>query len=119
MVGVINALGATLILLALLLGSITFVTGVSWFAIMEKVGAYTLRAARAVRHGWLTTYTKIKDHFAWREARRMRVQMGQQRGEDLQVKAPLIVSREDPKIGDIDPVSLEDVDFSEDEPSVM
>jgi len=121
MVSVINSLGATLILLALLLGSITFVTGVSWFAIMERIGAYTLRGARAVRRGVLNTIARIKDHFAWREARRMRVQMGQQRAEDLQVKAPLIVSRNKPDfgdtdVGDIDPVSLEELDYSDDEP---
>ena len=121
MVSVINSLGATLILLALLLGSITFVTGVSWFAIMERIGAYTLRGARGVRRGVLNTIARIKDHFAWREARRMRVQMGQQRAEDLQVKAPLIVSRDKPDIGDpdvseIESVSLEEVDYSDDEP---
>jgi len=38
MVNVINSLGATLILLALLLGSVTFVSGVSWFTIMERIG---------------------------------------------------------------------------------
>jgi len=96
MVSVINALGATLILLALLLGSITFVTGVSWFAIMENIGGYTLRGVRSVKRGVLNGFVKIKDYFAMREARRMRVKMGQQRAEDLEVKAPLIVTPEKP-----------------------
>ena len=117
MVSVINALGATLILLALLLGSITFVTGVSWFSIMEQVGSFTLRGVGAVRRGVLNTFSRIKDHFAWREARRMRVQMGQQQeAVDLEVKAPLIVS---PEKSAAKPVSLQQVDYAEhDEPPV-
>ncbi len=121
MVGVINALGATLILLALLLGSITFVTGVSWFAIMEHVGSLTLRTARRVRAGVANGVDKIKDHLAWREARRMRVRMGragleQNSGagatDDFEVKPPLIVSRDKPfgnQTGDskVDPVILD------------
>ena len=116
MVSVINSLGATLVLLALLLGSITFVTGVSWFSIMEQVGAYTLRGARVVRRIVLNTFDRIKDHFAWREARRMRVQMGQHRAEDVQIKAPLIVTRDIPDASEIEPVSLEPLDYSEDQP---
>ncbi len=116
MVSVINSLGATLILLALLLGSITFVTGVSWFSIMEQVGAYTLRGSRSIKRFAVDTVNRIKDHFAWREARRMRVQMGQQRGEDVQIKAPLIVSREQPDARELEPVILEQPDYSDDEP---
>ena len=94
MVSMVNSLGATLILLALLLGSITFVTGVSWFSIMEKVGSYTLRAGRAVIGWFSNSITRVKDYFAWREARRMRVQMGRQaEAEEIEVQAPLIVTR--------------------------
>ena len=113
MVSVINSLGATLILLALFLGSITFVTGVSWFSIMEQVGAYTLRGGRALRRGVLNTINKVKDHFAWREARRMRVRMGQQRSEDVQIKAPLIVTRDKPDVSELEPVVLERPDYSD------
>jgi len=113
MVSVINSLGATLILLALFLGSITFVTGVSWFSIMEQVGAYTLRGGRALRRGVLNTINKVKDHFAWREARRMRVRMGQQRSEDVQIKAPLIVTRDKPDVSELEPVVLEQPDYSD------
>ncbi len=82
MVGVVNSLGATLILLALLLGSVTFVTGVSWFSIMEQVGEYTLRAARWLKVTTGNTVIRIQDYFAWREARRLRVQMGQAEASD-------------------------------------
>ncbi len=93
MVSVINALGATLILLALLLGSITFVTGASWFTIMERVGRYTLRAANVVWSGIRSVVTRVKDYFTWREARRMRVQMQRQEladtAADIEIQEPL------------------------------
>lgn len=121
MVSVINSLGATLILLALLLGSINFVTGVSWFAIMEQVGAYTLRAARAVSGMFRGAFVKVKDYFAWREARRMRVQMKRhQEVEDFEVEAPLIITRDKPEASVVAPVVLEtsDTDLPGDAPPV-
>ena len=108
MVSVINSLGATLLLLALLLGAITFVTGVSWFTIMEQVGAYTLKATRKVKAGLNNMVARVKDHLAWREARRMRVQLGGARGNSGAAgKAPLIVSRENPS----DPGLESDIQF--------
>ena len=77
MVGAINTLGTTLILLALLLGSVTFVTGLSWFTIMESVGGITLRACNYVRNKVRDSALRVKDYFTWREARRMRVEMRQ------------------------------------------
>lgn len=125
MVGVINALGATLILLALLLGSITFVTGVSWFSIMERVGSWTLTAFRKVKTATVTGFEKLKDYFAWREARRMRVQMRQANvaadAADFDVKPPLIVTRDRPMAdagttadAKVDPVILETPEFPDD-----
>ncbi len=113
MVGVINALGATLILLALLLGSVTFVTGVSWFSIMEQVGSWALRAVRGVKQSIGAAIAKVKDYFAWREARRMRVEMGRNAGaEDIEIKAPLIITREnqiDPKLEPVFPDPVNDI----------
>ncbi|MEM7210133.1 MAG: DNA translocase FtsK 4TM domain-containing protein [Pseudomonadota bacterium] len=43
LVAVISALGATLLLLALLLSSISLLTGVSWLTVMDKIGEWTLR----------------------------------------------------------------------------
>lgn len=74
MVRVINTLGTTLILLALFLGSITFITGVSWFSIVEKTGAYTLLAARNAKAWAMTTKERIADYLTYREARKLRQQ---------------------------------------------
>lgn len=104
MVEVINSLGTTLVLLALLLGSITFVTGVSWFTIMERIGAYTLRMINYLRAGVTNSVTRVKEYFIWREARRMKVQMRhQQQAElaldpDIEIQDPLQDARQDPVI---------------------
>lgn len=70
MVNVVSALGATLILLALLLGAITFVTGSSWFTIMEGIGRGILRGISFVRIEFVKLQTRVSDYFSMREARR-------------------------------------------------
>lgn len=80
MVRVINTLGTTLILLALFLGAITFITGVSWFTIVEKTGAYTLLGARRAKVWMHNTIERIGDYITYREARKLREQ--QQRVND-------------------------------------
>ncbi len=45
-------LGATLILFGLMLISVTLVTGVSWFRLMERVGDWTLRLIDSARRLW-------------------------------------------------------------------
>ncbi len=93
MVSVVTALGATLILLGLLLVSITFATGVSWFTILERVGNYTLRASQYVWSGVGRGVSRVKDYFTWREARRLRVQMQRQQladeAADIEIQEPL------------------------------
>ncbi len=81
MVDVINPLGTTMILLAFFLGSITFITGVSWATIIEKIGMTTLQGARACKTWALSTAERIGDYWTYREARRQR--MAQQRTEAL------------------------------------
>ncbi len=74
MVRVINTLGTTLILLALCLGAITFITGVSWFTIVEKTGEYTLLGLRKSKVWMINTIERISDYFTYREARKLREQ---------------------------------------------
>ena len=81
MVGVINPLGTTMILLAIFLGSITFITGVSWATIIEKIGMATLQGLRACKTWALATAERAGDYWTYREARRQRVQ--QQRADDM------------------------------------
>ncbi len=74
MVRVINTLGTTLILLALFLGAITFITGVSWFTIVEKTGVYTLLGIRNAKVWGQNTIERIGDYLTYREARKLREQ---------------------------------------------
>lgn len=48
----LGQLGATLILFGLLLVSITLVTGLSWFALMERIGAATVNAGTWLLRRW-------------------------------------------------------------------
>ena len=109
MVNVINALGATLILLALLLGSITFVSGVSWFTIMERIGIYTMQTGRRVWGSMKIGVAKVKDYFAWRDARKTRIEMRRQRvgKTDINIEEPIIVSPARGKTDDAKPVAAE------------
>ncbi len=97
MVGVINTLGTTLILSALFLGSITFITGASWFLIVEETGRFTLKAVRVGHQYLLESWDRFQEYLTYREAKRLRHrqkfeaeqalhQSGQQ---DPEIKEPL------------------------------
>ncbi|OED42489.1 cell division protein FtsK [Chromatiales bacterium (ex Bugula neritina AB1)] len=98
MVGVINTLGTTLILCALFLGSITFITGASWFAIVEETGRYTLKGFRLAQFYLLDAATRFQEYLTYREARQMRrrqqleseLAANQPEREDPEVKEPLV-----------------------------
>jgi S-DNA-T family DNA segregation ATPase FtsK/SpoIIIE len=49
-VGVFNSIGGTLLLLALFLSGFTLFTGVSWVAVMDRTGGFTLILLRKVIH---------------------------------------------------------------------
>ena len=64
-------LGATLFLLTLLLVGITLFTGISWFKVMDGVGAATLTAL-----DWSANrFTDLRDWFAGRRAKAARVEV--------------------------------------------
>ncbi|MHB8424747.1 MAG: DNA translocase FtsK [Gammaproteobacteria bacterium] len=48
----LSNLGATLLLLALFLGSATVFTGLSWLAIMDRTGRFTVTLAERARNRW-------------------------------------------------------------------
>jgi DNA segregation ATPase FtsK/SpoIIIE, S-DNA-T family len=52
---VLSPLGATLVLLALFLGAVTVFTGISWLAVMDRTGHWTLLFIEKLRNrlGWL------------------------------------------------------------------
>ena len=72
MVRVINTLGTTLILLALFLGSITFITGISWFSIVEQTGQWTLKSIAKVRTYGLQAWQRVGDYLTYLEARKLK-----------------------------------------------
>ena len=75
MVRVINTLGTTLILLALFLGSITFITGISWFSIVERTGQWTLQAVSRSRIFLARCWHRFADYLTYLEARKLKRQV--------------------------------------------
>jgi S-DNA-T family DNA segregation ATPase FtsK/SpoIIIE len=73
MVRVVDPLGTTMLLLALLFGSITMTTGVSWTVVIERIGVETLRAARFGKAWLARTLERVDDYLTYREARRQRL----------------------------------------------
>lgn len=64
----LGTLGASLILTTLLLGGITFFTGISWFAVMDAIGHGVLRLISLIRH----CLVALSDWARSRSARRER-----------------------------------------------
>lgn len=65
LVHVVNVLGATLFLLALFLVGVTLLTNLSWLAVMDAVGYYTLAAMSALSHG----FDRVRDYWAGRQSK--------------------------------------------------
>lgn len=65
---VFSFLGATLLLLAIFLASITLFTGLSWLSLMDLVGRLCMDGASAAAHG----FAVLRDTWAGRRARRAR-----------------------------------------------
>ena len=66
-----GALGSTLFLLAMLLVGLTLFAGISWFAVMDLIGKYTLAGL-----AWLgTAIAGMRDWFAGRRAKAKRVEV--------------------------------------------
>ncbi len=88
MVRVVNTLGSTLLLLTLFLASVTFMTGVSWFRIVEQTGTYTLKAVVWLRRASVDLIQRARDYIEFREARRQRArQLLNKRQEELEREA--------------------------------
>jgi S-DNA-T family DNA segregation ATPase FtsK/SpoIIIE len=51
----LNLLGATLLLLAAWMAGVAVAFGVSWFTVMDRIGAWTWAGVRWVRERWFTT----------------------------------------------------------------
>ncbi len=93
---VFSPLGATLILLALFLTGITLYTSLSWFALMDTIGYYTLALVGRVR----SVFTRLRDYQDGLKARRQReavVQVAKKKAEKR--KPPRI----EPAIGPLPP----------------
>ncbi|HEX5340070.1 MAG TPA: DNA translocase FtsK 4TM domain-containing protein [Gammaproteobacteria bacterium] len=83
----LSELGATLLLLALFLGAVTVFTGLSWIAVMDRTGHFTLVAIERLRNRW-----------GWlREAVRTR-RAREQQIEVIKVHTEQIRSRPKPRI---------------------
>lgn len=84
-----NVLGATLLMVAMLLFGLTVFTGISWLGLMDRVGALTLRVARAAAKFSSDKWFLYQDHRALK-----REQAGQERAEKPAKKRAPKVSKE-------------------------
>ncbi|WP_282298508.1 DNA translocase FtsK [Stenotrophomonas sp. PS02289] len=75
-----GALGANLFVLVLLLASITLATGLSWFAVMEKIGRAILAIPPLLDR-------KKEQASEWQQTRAMRVERQEVRKVDAEVRA--------------------------------
>ena len=73
-------MGSNLFLLALLLIAVTLATGLSWFAVMDWIGAQVMRLPEVFRRGQ-------KQATEWNEARTLREERTEARKVDTQLRA--------------------------------
>jgi len=84
LVSFLSFLGATLLLLALWLAGVSLFTGVSWLAIMDRVGRFTLAAIAWVQG----TIESVRDRIAGRKAAQARQESVERRKQTVVRKAP-------------------------------
>ena len=83
----LSELGATLLLLALFLGAVTIFTGLSWIAVMDRIGHFTLVAIERVRNRW----GWLRETIQTRRAREQQVEV-------IKVHTEQVKSRPKPRI---------------------
>jgi len=67
----LSPLGATLVLLAVFLGAVTVFTGISWLAVMDRIGHGTLLLLERLRNRWAW----LRETIAARKAREQHVEV--------------------------------------------
>ncbi|HET7922856.1 MAG TPA: DNA translocase FtsK, partial [Gammaproteobacteria bacterium] len=80
-------LGATLLLLALFLGAVTVFTGLSWLAVMDRTGHFTLVGLERLRNRW----GWLKEAIQARRAREQQIEV-------IKVQTEQVKSRPKPRI---------------------
>ena len=70
--GVLGLLGSTLILLAILLAGITLFSGLSWFKVIDLVGAFGLAVYERVSNGLIAFIEYLQERRAGAEAKQQR-----------------------------------------------
>jgi S-DNA-T family DNA segregation ATPase FtsK/SpoIIIE len=86
--GSMSFLGATLLLLAVWLGSVSLATGVSWLAVMDRLGAWVLRGFSYVRE-------------------RMSARRDQSIGKEVKQAREVVVREEQKKVAERKPPKIE------------
>lgn len=93
--GIFNELGATLLLLAVFLGGVTLFTSMSWFALMDTVGMYSLQVWNRFRGIRL----KASEEKVAQEARKQREQKVEDDKVKQEARKPI---RIEPEIGPLE-----------------
>lgn len=89
-----NELGATLLLLALFFSGFTLFTHISWFRIMDTIGAFTLNSVEWCRHWTLTLIASLR-------GRREQVQRVESVKIKIEKEKEVIAKREPPRIAPV------------------
>jgi DNA segregation ATPase FtsK/SpoIIIE, S-DNA-T family len=81
---ILSFLGATLLLLALWLAGVSLFTGVSWLAVMDRVGRFTLATIASTRQA----IEELRDRIAGRKAAQARQESVERKKQSVVRKAP-------------------------------
>ena len=76
----LSNLGATLLLLALFLSAVTVFTGLSWIALMDRIGHFSLVAAERMRNRW----GWLREAIQARRSREQQIEIVRLRQEEVQ-----------------------------------
>ena len=79
----LSALGATLLLLALFLGAVTVFTGLSWLAVMDRTGRFSITLAERLRNRW----GWLREAIQARRSREQQVEIIRVRQEEIQKRS--------------------------------
>ncbi|WP_205859245.1 DNA translocase FtsK [Pleionea sediminis] len=95
-----NALGTTLILLALFLTGFTLFTGLSWFRLMEQIGEKVLNALDAIHSKWLEFRERRNEQREYEEKKETRKKAIEHEKVKRETRAPI---RIEPVVNKIEP----------------
>jgi len=93
-----NPVGASLLLIAAFLASVTLFTGLSWFELMDTLGAATLRIASAIKNKLQDFIDRIKDRRAQKVIKQQREATFKQEKVKIEKRKPVKIEKEKKRV---------------------